>query len=51
VVGGGRRRDAGGVLQSNSFGRAVRADAEMGSKRLFEADIVIYVTGRELLQA
>jgi pyruvate/2-oxoglutarate dehydrogenase complex dihydrolipoamide dehydrogenase (E3) component len=39
------------VLQSNSFGRAVRAEAEMGSRRLFEADTVIYATGREPLQA
>jgi 2,4-dienoyl-CoA reductase-like NADH-dependent reductase (Old Yellow Enzyme family)/threonine dehydrogenase-like Zn-dependent dehydrogenase len=37
------------VLQSNSFGRAVRADAEVGSRKLFEADTVIYATGREPL--
>ena len=39
------------VLQSNSFGRAVRAEAEVGSRRLFEADTVIYATGREPLHA
>jgi hypothetical protein len=39
------------VLQSNSFGRRVRADAEVGSERLFEADTVILATGREPLQA
>jgi NADPH-dependent 2,4-dienoyl-CoA reductase/sulfur reductase-like enzyme len=39
------------VLQSNSFGRAVRADADVGSRRLFEADTVVYATGRLPLQA
>jgi pyruvate/2-oxoglutarate dehydrogenase complex dihydrolipoamide dehydrogenase (E3) component len=39
------------VLQSNSFNKSVRADAEMGSKNLFEADSVVYATGREPLRA
>jgi hypothetical protein len=39
------------VLQSNSFGRAVRADAEVGSRKLFEADTVICATGRLPLQS
>ena len=39
------------VLQSNSFGRVVRADAEVGSRKFFEADTVIYATGRQPLQA
>ncbi len=38
------------VLQSNSFGRSIRADTEEGSKRLFEADTVIYAAGRQPLQ-
>jgi hypothetical protein len=33
------------VLQSNSFGRAVRADAEVGSAKLFAADTVVYQIG------
>jgi 2,4-dienoyl-CoA reductase-like NADH-dependent reductase (Old Yellow Enzyme family)/thioredoxin reductase len=37
------------VLQSNSFGRAVRADAEEGSKKLFQADTVVYAVGRQPL--
>jgi 2,4-dienoyl-CoA reductase-like NADH-dependent reductase (Old Yellow Enzyme family)/thioredoxin reductase len=37
------------VLQSNSFGRVVRADAEEGSKKLFGADTVIYATGQQPL--
>ena len=37
------------VLQSNSFGRAVRADTEEGSKKLFEADTVIYAVGQQAL--
>jgi pyruvate/2-oxoglutarate dehydrogenase complex dihydrolipoamide dehydrogenase (E3) component len=37
------------VLQSNSFGRVVRAEAEVGSRKLFEVDTVIYATGREPL--
>lgn len=39
------------VLQSNSFNKSVRADAEVGSKNLFEADSVIYATGREPFRA
>ncbi len=35
------------VLQSNSFNRVVRADAEVGSRDLFEADTIVYATGRE----
>ena len=38
------------VLQSNSFGRAVRADAEVGSTKVFAADTVIYATGRQPLR-
>jgi NADPH-dependent 2,4-dienoyl-CoA reductase/sulfur reductase-like enzyme len=37
------------VLQSNSFGKAVRADAGVGSRKLFAADTVIYATGRQAL--
>lgn len=37
------------VLQSNSFGRVVRDDAEEGSKKLFEADTVIYAIGQQPL--
>jgi 2,4-dienoyl-CoA reductase-like NADH-dependent reductase (Old Yellow Enzyme family)/thioredoxin reductase len=37
------------VLQSSSFGRVVRAEAEEGSKKLFEADTVIYATGQQPL--
>jgi 2,4-dienoyl-CoA reductase-like NADH-dependent reductase (Old Yellow Enzyme family) len=39
------------VLQSNSFGRAVKAEAEVGSKTLFEADTIVYATGRQPLSA
>ena len=39
------------VLQSNSFGRSVRADIEVGSKTLFAAGTVIYATGQQPLQA
>jgi len=39
------------VLQSNSFGRVIRAEAEVGSKTLFEADTVVYATGRQPLAA
>jgi NADPH-dependent 2,4-dienoyl-CoA reductase/sulfur reductase-like enzyme len=39
------------VLQSNSFGRALRADAEVGSRKLFGADTVVYATGRRPLHA
>lgn len=35
------------VLQSNSFNRAVRSDAEQGSRKLFGADTVIYATGQQ----
>jgi len=38
------------VLQSNVFGRVVRADAEEGSRTLFEADTVIYAVGQRPLQ-
>jgi hypothetical protein len=38
------------VLQSNVFGRVVRADAEEGSRKLFPADTVIYAVGRLPLQ-
>jgi hypothetical protein len=38
------------VLQSNSFGRAIKVEAEVGSKRLFQADFVIYATGQRSLQ-
>jgi 2,4-dienoyl-CoA reductase-like NADH-dependent reductase (Old Yellow Enzyme family)/NADH dehydrogenase FAD-containing subunit len=37
------------VLHSNSFGRVVRADAEEGSRKLYEADSVIYATGLHAL--
>jgi len=37
------------VLQGNSFGWVVRADAEEGSKKLFEADTVIYAIGQQPL--
>jgi flavanone/flavanol-cleaving reductase len=37
------------VMQSNSFDRVIRADAEVGSKRLYEADTVIYAVGRQPL--
>ena len=33
------------VLNSNSFGRVVRDDAEEGSRRLFEAETVVFATG------
>jgi NADPH-dependent 2,4-dienoyl-CoA reductase/sulfur reductase-like enzyme len=39
------------VLNSTSFKRSIRADAEVGSRRLYEADTVIYATGRQPLQA
>ena len=39
------------VLNSNAFNKAVRADAEEGSRKLFEAETVIYAAGREALQA
>jgi pyruvate/2-oxoglutarate dehydrogenase complex dihydrolipoamide dehydrogenase (E3) component len=37
------------ILHSNSFGRVVRADAEEGSRKLYEADTVVYATGRRAL--
>jgi hypothetical protein len=37
------------VLQGNSFGRVIRDDAGEGSKKLFEADTVIYATGLQPL--
>jgi 2,4-dienoyl-CoA reductase-like NADH-dependent reductase (Old Yellow Enzyme family)/thioredoxin reductase len=37
------------VLQSNTFGRVIRDDAEEGSKKLFEADTVIYAVGLQPL--
>ena len=39
------------VLQSSSFSKVMRADAEMGSKKLYEADTVIYATGLRPLHA
>ena len=39
------------VLQSNSFSEAVKNEAEVGSKKLYPADTVIYATGRVALQA
>jgi 2,4-dienoyl-CoA reductase-like NADH-dependent reductase (Old Yellow Enzyme family) len=39
------------VLQSNSFNKVVRSDAEEGSRKLFEADTVVYAAGQEPLQA
>ena len=39
------------VLQSNSFRSVVRHDAEVGSKKLYPAETVIYATGRVPLQA
>jgi 2,4-dienoyl-CoA reductase-like NADH-dependent reductase (Old Yellow Enzyme family) len=37
------------VLHANSFGRVVRADAEVGSRKLFRADTIIYATGYHAL--
>jgi 2,4-dienoyl-CoA reductase-like NADH-dependent reductase (Old Yellow Enzyme family)/NADPH-dependent 2,4-dienoyl-CoA reductase/sulfur reductase-like enzyme len=34
------------VLNSTSFSRSIRGDAEMGSRTLFPADTVVYATGR-----
>ena len=39
------------VLNSSSFSRSIRGDAEMGSRTHFPADTVIYATGRQPLQA
>jgi 2,4-dienoyl-CoA reductase-like NADH-dependent reductase (Old Yellow Enzyme family) len=36
-------------MQSNSVGRVIRADAEEGSRKLFEADTVIHATGQQPL--
>ena len=38
------------VLHSNSFGKVVRSDFKEGNKTLFEADTVIYATGRRPLR-
>ncbi len=38
------------VMRSNSFGRVIRTDAEKGSKKLFEADTIIYAVGHQALQ-
>jgi len=38
------------VLQSSSFGRVVRAEAEVGSRKLYQADTVVYATGMAPLQ-
>jgi 2,4-dienoyl-CoA reductase-like NADH-dependent reductase (Old Yellow Enzyme family) len=38
-----------GVLQSSSFSKVIRADTEEGSKKLFEANTVIYATGQQPL--
>ena len=35
------------VLQSNSFGRAIRADAEVGSRKLYEAETIVYAVGQQ----
>ncbi len=35
------------VLQSNSFSKVVRADAEVGSRKLYAADSVVYATGQQ----
>jgi NADPH-dependent 2,4-dienoyl-CoA reductase/sulfur reductase-like enzyme len=34
------------VLQSNSFGRVIRSDAEVGSRALHEADTIVYAVGQ-----
>ena len=39
------------VLQSNSFSKVVRADAEVGSRKLYAADSVVYATGQQALWA
>ena len=36
-------------MESNSVGRVVRADAEEGSRKLFEADTVVHATGQQSL--
>ncbi|UWG98376.1 FAD-dependent oxidoreductase [Dehalobacter sp. DCM] len=40
-----------GGLQSNSFGRIVKADSVEGSRKLYEGDTVIYAIGQQPLQA
>jgi NADPH-dependent 2,4-dienoyl-CoA reductase/sulfur reductase-like enzyme len=37
------------VLHSNSFGRTVKADAREGSRRLFQAETVVYAAGQHPL--
>jgi 2,4-dienoyl-CoA reductase-like NADH-dependent reductase (Old Yellow Enzyme family)/thioredoxin reductase len=37
------------VLQSNSFNRTVRSDAEEGSRKLFQADTIVYAVGQQPL--
>jgi NADPH-dependent 2,4-dienoyl-CoA reductase/sulfur reductase-like enzyme len=39
------------VLQSNSFGRVIRSDAEVGSRKLYQADTVVYAVGQQPLLA
>ncbi len=39
------------VLQSSSFSKAIRADAEVGSRKLYEADTVVCATGMQSLNA
>lgn len=39
------------VLQSSSFSKAIRADAEVGSRKLYEADTVVCATGMQPLNA
>jgi 2,4-dienoyl-CoA reductase-like NADH-dependent reductase (Old Yellow Enzyme family)/thioredoxin reductase len=37
------------VLQSNTFRTVLRADAEIGSRKLYEADTIVYATGQHAL--
>jgi len=37
------------VLQSNTFSKTFRAGAEVGSRKLYEADTVVYATGMQPL--
>lgn len=39
------------VLQSSTFSKVIRADAEVGSRKLYEADTVVYATGLRSLHA
>ncbi|NLO28644.1 MAG: FAD-dependent oxidoreductase [Actinobacteria bacterium] len=39
------------VLQSSSFSKVIRADAEVGSTKLYGADTVVYATGLQPLHA